>query len=128
MSNLSEFTIKTQSSQTWTKFTFTNSQNYSSVKVNISERELWSSHTFEPPTSGLYPPLGLTHYSSKRSQNCQVAGKWIDPRVVSREFLGTSFFESVISPYRHHGCLGVRKLWVFNTSDLLKAYSVESNR
>ena len=37
----------------------------------------------------------------------------------SRDFLGTPFFKMVIFPYRHHGCLGVRKLWVFNTSDSL---------
>ena len=48
-------------------------------------------------------------------------------RAVSREFLGTPFFEMVIFPYRHHGCLGVRQLRVFNSSNLLKTYSVESN-
>ena len=33
----------------------------------------------------------------------------------------------LIFPYRHHDCLGVRKLQFFNTSDPLKTYSVESN-
>ena len=48
-------------------------------------------------------------------------------RVVSRDFLGTLFFKMVIFPYRHHSCLGVRKLQIFNISDPLKTYSVESN-
>ena len=43
-------------------------------------------------------------------------------------FLGTPFFEMVIFPYRHHGCLGVRKLRVFNISDPLRTYFVESNK
>ena len=42
-------------------------------------------------------------------------------------FWGHRFFEIVIFPYRHHGCVGVKKLRVFNTSDPLKSYSVESN-
>ena len=48
-------------------------------------------------------------------------------RAVSRDFLGKLFFEMVIFPYRHHVCLGVRKLIVLNTSDPVKTYSVESN-
>ena len=45
-------------------------------------------------------------------------------KAVSRDFLGTLFFERVVFPDQHHGCLEVRKLQVFNTSDLLKTYSV----
>ena len=48
-------------------------------------------------------------------------------RTVFRDSLGTLFFEMVIFPYQHHGCLGVRKLRVFFTSDSLISYSVESN-
>ena len=49
-------------------------------------------------------------------------------RAISRDFSGTPHFEMVIFPYQHHCSLEMRKLWVFNTSDLLKTYSVESNR
>ena len=48
-------------------------------------------------------------------------------RAVSRDLLGIPFFKMVIFPYRHHGCLGVRKLQVFNSTNPLKTYSVESN-
>ena len=44
-------------------------------------------------------------------------------RAVFRDFFGTPFFEMVIFPYRHHGCLWVQKLRVFKTSDLLKGFS-----
>ena len=44
-------------------------------------------------------------------------------RAISRDVLG----KMVIVPYRHHGFLGVRRLRVFNTSDPLKTYSVQSN-
>ena len=43
------------------------------------------------------------------------------------ETFGTSIFEMVIFPYRHCGCLRVRKLQVFKTSDPLKSYFVESD-
>ena len=49
-------------------------------------------------------------------------------RALSRDFLRTTFFEMVLFSYRHRGCLGVRKVWVFNTSDPLTTYSVESKR
>ena len=38
--------------------------------------------------------------------------------------LGALFFEMVISSCRHRGCLRVKKLRVFKTSDPLKTYSV----
>ena len=57
----------------------------------------------------------------------ELVGNFILDRAISREFLGTLFFEMVIFSYRQHGCLGVRKLKVFNTSDPLETYSVESN-
>ena len=43
-------------------------------------------------------------------------------RAVFRYFLGTPFFEIVIFPYQRHGCLRVRKLQVFKTSDPLKLF------
>ena len=48
-------------------------------------------------------------------------------RALSRNFWGTPFFEKEILPYQHHGYLEVIKLQVFNTSDPLNTYSVESN-
>ena len=48
-------------------------------------------------------------------------------RAVSRDFLGTLLFKMVIFPYGHHGCLRVRKLWVFNTLESIKTYPVVSN-
>ena len=45
-------------------------------------------------------------------------------RAVSTNFLGKPFFEMVVFPYQHHGCLEVRKLQVFDTTDLLKTYSM----
>ena len=41
-------------------------------------------------------------------------------RAVSRDFLETPFFEIAISSYQNNGCLEVRKLQVFNTSNPLK--------
>ena len=46
---------------------------------------------------------------------------------MSRDFLRKSFFETVIFPYQDNGCLGVRKLRVFNISSPQKTNSVESN-
>ena len=48
-------------------------------------------------------------------------------RAVSRDFLGALFFEMVIFPYQHCGCLQVQIFRAFKTSDPLKCYSVESN-
>ena len=48
-------------------------------------------------------------------------------RVISRGFLGTPLFEMVIFPYWHRGCLWVKTLRVFKTSDPIKTYSAESN-
>ena len=45
-------------------------------------------------------------------------------RAVSREFLGTPFFEMVIFPFF---LPGGEKIKSFNTSDPLKSYGVESN-
>ena len=39
---------------------------------------------------------------------------------IQKIFGDAIFFEMVIFPYRRHGCLGVRKLQVFNISDLIK--------
>ena len=70
---------------------------------------------------------------AKRTLKLQHGGYLFDielmtHRAVSGDFLGTLFFEIVIFSYRHRGSLGVRKLRVFNTSDPLKTYSVESKR
>ena len=69
----------------------------------------------------------------KRSLKLQHGGYLFDiemmtHRAVSRDVLGTLVFEMVNFSNRHRGCLGVRKLRVFNTSHPLKTYSVESKR
>ena len=46
---------------------------------------------------------------------------------VPRYFLGTPIFKMLIFPYRYRGCLEVRKLWVFKTSNPLKTYFVKLN-
>ena len=61
---------------------------------------------------------------------------WIEPQVKLQQALsvcrassrvGTLFSEMVIFPYQHCGCLWVRKLRGFKTSDPLKSLSVKSN-
>ena len=48
-------------------------------------------------------------------------------KTVPRCFLGTPIFKMVIFPYQYRGFLGIRKLWVFKTSNPVKTYRVKLN-
>ena len=98
------------------------SDRYSRNLVN-SQTSDWFQTTLGVPQSSILSPVIFLVYAADLLMEEVLTTAELYPEI----FWGTPFFKVMIFPYRHHGCLRVRKLRVFNTSDLLKTYSVESN-